>query len=156
MGKSVRPGQVYEIADPPHGFYYGVIAAGDDVIFLDTARAEQALSVEAIDLTTDLMRLAVNHPSIRRAGWRLLGDTPVEGRLAEYGLYIYGEPQSGIARVYDNKDASVRSVPEPEVSHLEMLGAWDAVNHIPKLLRQHFFGEETSLARGVRSPWFRR
>jgi hypothetical protein len=156
MGKTIRPGQVYEIADPPHGFYYGVIATGGDVVFLNTTSPTPAFNIEAIDVTSEVLRIPVNHPSIRRAGWRIVGETPIEGHLAEYALYLYAEPESGVAQVYDNKAASVHSAPEAAVAHLEVLAVWDAANHVPKLLRQHFYGEPTALARRIRSPRFRK
>jgi hypothetical protein len=153
----LETGQVYEISDPPNRFYFAAVANGEDVVFYDLVRDQPADDVEVVSDAQPLLRLAVSHPTIKRARWRLLGKVAIRGSLAEYGEYFHG--QSGTdesVRVYSNKDASVRAVPAADAVEFEFLGVWDAVNHITPILREHFFGEPSQWSKDIRSKRFRR
>lgn len=152
---AIRVGQVYEIADPPGRFYYAAIGRGEDVVFFDETSDQSAAGPDIVVKAKPFLRLAVSHPTIKRAGWRLLGEIPPVGVLGEFAKYVQGNVTGSEVRIYNNADTSVRTVPRAEAEGMEVLAVWDAVSHIVPILRQHFFGEPSSFAKEIRSTAFR-
>jgi hypothetical protein len=146
--RSPRPGDVYEIADPPNGYYYAAIGIGGDTLFFDKV-APAPSKIEYLKEVPFFLRLSVSDASIRTA-WKKIGTLPVCGELNTYGKYRNQPVGSDQVYIYDNSDGSFSAASDDETENLETLATWDGTHHILPILRYHFFRTETRFRHEIR------
>lgn len=145
--KGPVPGQVYEIPDPPRGYYYAMITVGKDCLFFDRT-GSSPLNIEDLKRVPFFLRLHVSYPSITRF-WKLVGKQPIAGEASVFGKYKVRPV--GEDKIFTLNDANGEMTPASpqEIASLETAASWHGKHHIIPILRYHFFRVETDLIENI-------
>ena len=142
-----KPGDVYQISDPPYGYYYAAVSRFGDSLFFDKVSASPML-LENLNGVKFFLRL---HVAIR-APWSKIGSTPITAELAQFGKYCLRPIGDDQAYVLDGKGGKLIPATKEEAAQLETSAVWDGEHHILPILRYHFFRVPHPLVSKIKGP----
>jgi len=143
-------GEVLEIADLPHGYYYVAIAIDGDCLFFDRT-SDRPIQPRELEGVPFFLRLPVMLESAS-SRWRSIGNLEVAKELATYGKYAIEPLGEDKVFILDHRDGSVSPSTIEATAALEWAGVWDLTNHILPVLRFHFFRIPSPHVSEVRTP----
>ncbi len=132
----MSPGSVFAVDLGALGYAFGILAAGNDVAFLDLLRPEIP-DLATISASKVLFRTYVAKDGLASGQWKIVGSIPLKDELQEPAGYRNQPVGSNKLFIYKAKQTMPASF--DEAKDLEPLVTW-FTSHIEERLRDHFEG----------------
>jgi len=136
IGDGVKDGDVFQIDLDTGRHAFGIVAAGGEHAFFDVL-AEIVPRLEEIAGARVAFRVWGPADAIRSGRWRVIGNVPLAGKLAEPSAYR-NQPV-GSNQLYLYRAGVLTPATLDEVKDLELAAWWDA-DSIEQRLKDHFAG----------------
>ncbi len=136
-----KEGDVFQVELGDGRYAFGIVAAGDEHAFFDFC----ALTIPRVDevvATKVAFRIWGPADAISSGRWKVLGNIPLSGSLAEPGSYR-NQPV-GSNQLYLYRGGSRTPATVEDVKDLEATAWWNA-EHVEQRLRDHFAGKPNAL-----------